>query len=169
MIHELLGRTVEEAQANPVREPISDVVAGRHDEALAKLRVLLTRRGMRSQVVEWLKLTLRSSRFPLQPTSALVRYPPELLVFSPQGWRVATVRRARSEVRPGVAHLSPVLGDCGGQEARADSRAVRAGLLVRLDRCRPGRPGESTRPPSGPPPFFTVCGLVRPERWGPMS
>ncbi|MGN9785900.1 hypothetical protein ACTMTF_31050 [Nonomuraea sp. ZG12] len=94
MIHELLGRTAEEGRANPVREPISDVVAGRHDEALAKLRELLARRGMRSQVVEWLKLTLRSSRFPLQPTSSLVRYPPELLVFSPQGWRVATVRIA---------------------------------------------------------------------------
>jgi hypothetical protein len=94
MIHELLGRTAEEAQANPVREPISDVVAGRHDEALAKLRELLTRRGMRSQVVEWLKLTLRSSTFPRQPTSALVRYPPELLVFSPQGRRIATVRIA---------------------------------------------------------------------------
>ncbi len=49
---------------------------------------------MRSQVVEWLKLTLRSSRFPRQPTSSLVRYPPELLVFSPQGWRVVTVRIA---------------------------------------------------------------------------
>jgi hypothetical protein len=94
MIHEPLDGMTESVQFKAVREPISDVVAGRHDEALAKLRVLLTRRGMRSQVVEWLKLTLRSSRFPLQPTSALVRYPPELLVFSPQGWRVATVRIA---------------------------------------------------------------------------
>jgi hypothetical protein len=94
MIHKLLRRAAEEVQANPAREPISDVVAGQHDKALAKLRELLTRRGMRSQVVEWLKLTLRSSTFPRQPTSSLVRYPPELLVFSPQGWRVATVRIA---------------------------------------------------------------------------
>lgn len=91
MIHELLERAAEE---NPVREPISDVVASQHDKALAALRDLLIRRGMRSQVVEWLKLTLRSSTYPRQPTSALVRYPPELLVFSPQGWRIATVRIA---------------------------------------------------------------------------
>lgn len=94
MNYQLLGKSTEEAQANLTREPVSDVVAGWHDEALAKLRELLTKRGMRSQVVEWLKLTLRSSTFPRQPTSSLVRYPPELLVFSPQGWRVATVRIA---------------------------------------------------------------------------
>jgi hypothetical protein len=91
MIHELLERAAEE---NPAREPISGVVASQHDKALAALRDLLTRRGMPSQVVEWLKLTLRSSTYPRQPTSSLVRYPPELLVFSPQGWRVATVRIA---------------------------------------------------------------------------
>jgi len=84
----------ESVQFKAVREPISGVVAGRHDEALAGLRALLTGCGMRSQVVEWLKLTLRSSTFPRQPTSSLVRYPPELLVFSPQGRRVATVRIA---------------------------------------------------------------------------
>ncbi|GGP16837.1 hypothetical protein GCM10012278_82230 [Nonomuraea glycinis] len=89
----MLGRTAEEAQANPVREPISDVVAGRHDEALAKLRVLL-RRGMPSRTVEWLRLTLKSAYYPSKPISALDRYPPELLVFSSQGRRIATVRIA---------------------------------------------------------------------------
>jgi hypothetical protein len=48
MIHELFGRTAEKVQATPAREPISDVVAGRHDKALAGLRDLLTGRGMRS-------------------------------------------------------------------------------------------------------------------------
>ncbi|MFD1543314.1 hypothetical protein [Nonomuraea guangzhouensis] len=74
--------------------PISGSVAAEHDQALDRLRVLLTRRGIHSYVVEWLRLTLRSAPFPAAPLSNLDRYPPELIVFAPQGWRVATVRIA---------------------------------------------------------------------------
>jgi hypothetical protein len=94
MFSKPLDKITESVQASPAREPISDIVAAEQDAALARLRKLLTRRGIPSRTVEWLRLTLRSSTFPRQPTSALVRYPPELLVFSPQGWRVATVRIA---------------------------------------------------------------------------
>ncbi|WP_327107096.1 hypothetical protein [Nonomuraea glycinis] len=89
-----LDKMAECVRMDSARESIGDVVAEQHDKALAALRELLTGCGMRSRVVEWLKLSLRSSTWPLPPTSSLVRYPPELLVFSPQGWRVATVRIA---------------------------------------------------------------------------
>ncbi|WP_431914245.1 hypothetical protein [Nonomuraea jabiensis] len=56
-----------------------------------KLRVMLTERGIRSYIVEWLKPTLRSADFAASSSSSLERYVPELLVFAPQGWRIATV------------------------------------------------------------------------------
>jgi hypothetical protein len=94
MTRELLGKTTEPSEPHPRHLPISDSAATEHDQAMAKLRVLLTRRGIHSYVVERLKLTLHSAPFPAASLSNLDRYPPELVVFAPQGWRVATVRIA---------------------------------------------------------------------------
>ncbi|MEU4579990.1 hypothetical protein [Nonomuraea sp. NPDC023979] len=94
MTHELLERMTEVAHVNPACEPVSDDIAAKHDKALGALRDLLTERGVHSHIVEWLKLTLKSSPWPQPPVSLENRYAPELLVFAPQGWRVATVRIA---------------------------------------------------------------------------
>ncbi|HUR04728.1 MAG TPA: hypothetical protein VM347_19450 [Nonomuraea sp.] len=94
MTRELLGKTTGPSEPHPRHLPISDSVAAEHDQALAKVRALLTRRGVHRYVLEWLKLTLRSAPFPAAPLRNLDRYSPELVVFAPQGWRVATVRIA---------------------------------------------------------------------------
>jgi len=94
MTRELLERMTETSEPHPAHEPISNSAAAKHDRALLKLRVQLRGRGIPSYLVEWLKLTLHSAPFPADPSSNLHRYPPELVVFAPQGWRVAAVRIA---------------------------------------------------------------------------
>jgi hypothetical protein len=94
MTYELQEKMTEESHVYPTREPISDAIAAKHDKTLAKLRNLLTHRGIRTHIVEYLKLTLKSSTWPAPPESTQHRYSPELLIFAPQGWRVATVRVA---------------------------------------------------------------------------
>ena len=94
MARDLREKMTEGSHADPSREPISDVIAAKHNKTLAKLRNLLIQRGMRTYIVQYLKLTLKSSTWPAPAESTQHRYPPELLIFAPQGWRVATVRIA---------------------------------------------------------------------------
>ncbi|MEU4233859.1 hypothetical protein AB0F17_57105 [Nonomuraea sp. NPDC026600] len=92
MTGELLERMAEASHAPRIHEKINHKIAARHDEALAELRALLDKRGMRTCIVEWLKLTLASADCAASSSSTLERYAPELVVFAPQGWRVAIVR-----------------------------------------------------------------------------
>ncbi|MBF8185694.1 hypothetical protein ITP53_08070 [Nonomuraea sp. K274] len=85
-------KLIETPQISQAREPIHHKVAAAHEKALSEIRALLAARGIHSCVVEWLKLTLHSGDFAASASSSLERYEPELLVFVPQGRRVATVR-----------------------------------------------------------------------------
>ncbi|MEU8150876.1 hypothetical protein [Nonomuraea sp. NPDC048901] len=113
MTREPLGKTTEPSEPHPRHSPISESAAAEHDQALAELRELLTRRGIHSYVVEWLKLTLRSAPFPADALSSLDRYPPELVVFAPQGWRVATVRIAADRSAAYVVEVARIGEDHG--------------------------------------------------------
>lgn len=58
MTYVLQDKMTEESHTDQTREPISDAIAAKHDKTLAKLRNLLTHRGIRTYIVEYLKLTL---------------------------------------------------------------------------------------------------------------
>jgi hypothetical protein len=91
---ELLETATEGTGTGLTREPVSEKTAAEHDKILARLRALLVRRGLHARVVEWLKLTLHTGGARGLSSSRLERYTPELIVFAPEGRRVATVRMA---------------------------------------------------------------------------
>jgi hypothetical protein len=70
--------------------PITDATAEVHEAALEAVRMLLSARSVHTHSVSRIGLTLEGSG-PPYPRNRCVQYAPELLVFAPQGWLVATV------------------------------------------------------------------------------
>lgn len=80
------------------RPHIDETAAENQDRALAVVQQLLKERGVRARCHHTINLRLLASRveetnWPDRPVlrSWLERYPPELEVIGPQGWREATV------------------------------------------------------------------------------
>jgi hypothetical protein len=71
-------------------QPISDEVAEQQEAALDRVQELLAAHGIHTCSVE--RLEIRGhSRGQEEPLVESHRYPPQLLVFSDGGWRLATV------------------------------------------------------------------------------
>ncbi|MFI9844742.1 hypothetical protein ACIHFD_47510 [Nonomuraea sp. NPDC051941] len=118
--HKLLDRMTGTTGVDLTRERVSDRTAAEHHKILAKLRGLLVKRGMHARAVEWFKLTLQSGGLHRSSGWNLDRYAPELLVFGPQGRRVATIRiAARSK-----AYIVDIAQVGENNEIKPDERYV---------------------------------------------
>lgn len=93
-------------------------------------------------MVEWLKITLKSSNWPKPPENAQHRYPPELLVFAPQGRRVATIRIAP---RSGAYLVDVAQMDGRGGLAPDKRYIVRSQEPAKVLPLLPGHITKSTR------------------------
>ncbi|MCG5219010.1 hypothetical protein [Streptosporangium sp. KLBMP 9127] len=86
----LTGRSVPELTGEQTDIAVPELTVEQHDIALGVVRRLLAARGLHTHHVNHVGLTLLAGR-PPWGSGALRHYAPELLVFAPLGWRVATV------------------------------------------------------------------------------